>query len=137
MNADQAAIADAALAGPATTRGEMRVLGPIAVGLALLSALVTFVVLADLTPILPTHYVVVFLLAVNAATVVVLLGVIGREVWQVVQARRSGRAAASSVCSRSSPRRRRFWWRSWPASRLTAASTGCSRRARARRSRIR
>jgi two-component system nitrogen regulation sensor histidine kinase NtrY len=94
MNADQAAIADAALAGPATTRGEMRVLGPIAVGLALLSALVTFVVLADLTPILPTHYVVVFLLAVNAATVVVLLGVIGREVWQVVQARRSGRAAS-------------------------------------------
>jgi len=70
------------------------VLGPLAVGLALLSAFVTFVVLADLTPVAPTHYVVVSLLLANAATVLLLLGVIAREVWQVVQARRSGRAAA-------------------------------------------
>ena len=69
-------------------------LGPLAVGLALLSAFVTFVVLADLTPVAPTHYVVVSLLLANAATVLLLLGVIAREVWQVVQARRSGRAAA-------------------------------------------
>ncbi len=69
-------------------------LGPIAVGLALLSAFVTFIVLADLTPILPTHNVVVTLLLVNAAAVLLLLGVIVREVWQVVQARRTGRAAA-------------------------------------------
>ena len=69
-------------------------LGPIAVGLALLSAFVTFIVLADLTPISPTHYVVVTLLLANAATVLLLLGIIVREVWQVVQARRSGRAAA-------------------------------------------
>ncbi len=69
-------------------------LGPIAVGLALLSAFITFIVLADLTPISPTHYVVVTLLLANAATVLLLLGIIVREVWQVVQARRSGRAAA-------------------------------------------
>ncbi len=69
-------------------------MGPIAVVLALLSAFATFVVLADLTPISPTHYVVVTLLLVNAATVVLLLSIIVREVWQVVQARRSGRAAA-------------------------------------------
>ncbi len=68
--------------------------GPIAVGLALLSAFATFIVLADFTPILPTHNVVVTLLLVNAATVLLLLGVIIREVWQMVQARRSGRAAA-------------------------------------------
>ncbi len=72
----------------------MRLLGPIAVGLALLSAFATFVVLADFTPISPTHYVVVSLLLANAATVLLLLGVIVREVWQVVQARRTGRAAA-------------------------------------------
>jgi two-component system nitrogen regulation sensor histidine kinase NtrY len=71
-----------------------RFVGPVAVALALLSALVTFVVLAGLTPISPTHRVVVSLLAVNAATVVILLGLIGREVWQLVQARRRGRAAA-------------------------------------------
>src|SRR5258708_39835418 len=93
MSLDQAAIAEAAFAGPAAKR-ELRLLGPIAVGLALLSAFVTFVVLADLTPVSPTHNVVVTLLMANAATVVLLLGVIMREVWQVVQARRTGRAAA-------------------------------------------
>ena len=72
----------------------LRLLGPIAAGLALLSAIITFVVLADLTPITPTHDVVVTLLLANAFTVFVLLGVIASEVWQVVQARRRGRAAA-------------------------------------------
>jgi len=91
---DQAATAETTLVGPQTNRGEMRVMGPVAVGLALLSAFATFVVLADLTPISPTHNVVVALLAANAATVVLLLAIIVREVWQVVQARRSGRAAA-------------------------------------------
>ncbi len=94
MSVDQAATAETALAGPPSKRGETRVLGPIAVGLALLSAFITFVVLADLTPIAPTHYVVVTLLLANAATVLLLLAIIVREVWQVVQARRSGRAAA-------------------------------------------
>src|SRR5579885_1191945 len=60
----------------------------------MLSAFVTFIVLADLTPILPTHNVVVTLLLANAATVLLLLAVIVREVWLVVQARRSGRAGA-------------------------------------------
>jgi len=94
MTVEQAASAEAALVAPAARRGDVRLLGPIAVGLALLSAFVTFIVLADFTPILPTHNVVVTLLAVNAGTVVLLLGVIVREVWQMVQARRTGRAAA-------------------------------------------
>ena len=78
---------------PGTGRA-LRLLGPVAAGLALLSAIVTFVVLADLTPITPTHDVVVTLLLANALTVFILLGVIASEVWQVVQARRRGRAAA-------------------------------------------
>ena len=93
MSAEQAA-ADNALSGPPPRRGEMRVLGPLAVGLALLSAFLTFIVLADLTPLAPTHYVVVTLLLANAVTVMLLLSIIVREVWQVVQARRSGRAGA-------------------------------------------
>ena len=72
----------------------MRVLGPAAAVLAMLSAFATFVVLADLTPIAPTHGVVVTLLLANALTVFLLLGIIGSEVWMVVQARRRGRAAA-------------------------------------------
>ena len=94
MSVEQAALAETAPAAPPARRGEVRILGPAAVALALLSAFVTFVVLADLTPILPTHNVVVSLLLANVATVLLLLGVITREVWQVVQARRSGRAAA-------------------------------------------
>ena len=94
MSVEQAANAEAALVASPAKRGEIRVLGPLAVGLALLSAFLTFIVLADLTPILPTHDVVVTLLLVNASAVLLLLGVIVREVWQVMQARRSGRAAA-------------------------------------------
>jgi len=94
MSVDQAASADNALAANAATKGEVRRLGPIAVALALLSAFITFIVLADLTPVSPTHNVVVSLLLANVATVVLLLGVIIKEVWQVVQARRTGRAAA-------------------------------------------
>ena len=71
-----------------------RVLGLGAVALALLSALVTFVVLAGLTPIVPTDAVVRTLLLANAVTVLLVIVVIAREVWGVVQARRRGRAAA-------------------------------------------
>src|SRR6187551_4124437 len=94
MSVEQAATADTALAGAPAKRGDIRILGPLAVGLALLSAFVTFIVLADFTPLSPTHDVVVSLLAANAATVLLLLAVIVRDVWQVVQARRTGRAAA-------------------------------------------
>lgn len=71
-----------------------RRIGPIAVGIALLSALVTFLVLAGLTPFLPTHDLVVSLLAVNAVASLVLVLVIARELAAIVQARRRGRAAA-------------------------------------------
>ena len=71
-----------------------RWLAPFAVGLALLSAFLTFVVLTGLTPIEPTRHVVVSFLLINAATILLLVGIIVREVWQVVQARRRGRAAA-------------------------------------------
>jgi two-component system, NtrC family, nitrogen regulation sensor histidine kinase NtrY len=69
-------------------------IGPGAVVIALLSALATFLILMGLTPIVPTHRVVVSVLAGNAVTVLVLLGVIAREVWKVLQARRSGQAGA-------------------------------------------
>ncbi|HET9903064.1 MAG TPA: PAS domain-containing sensor histidine kinase [Xanthobacteraceae bacterium] len=71
-----------------------RWVGPVAIGLALVSALVTFLVLTGLTPILPTHEVVVTLLLTNALAVAVLVSIIGWELWQIVQARRAGRAGA-------------------------------------------
>jgi len=91
----QAATTELMNAAAAPTSGWIpRALGVVAVALALLSALVTFVVLAGLTPIPPTHEVVVTLLLANAATVLLLVAVIAREVWGIVQARRRGRAAS-------------------------------------------
>ncbi len=83
-----------ALSGAPAPRVAAGVLGPSVVILALLSAAATFFVLAGLTPILPTHQVVVSLLLANAVTVTGLLAIIGREVWHMIQARRRGRAAA-------------------------------------------
>jgi two-component system, NtrC family, nitrogen regulation sensor histidine kinase NtrY len=71
-----------------------RWLAPFAVGLALLSACLTFVVLTGLAPIKPTPVVVYSFILLNAATILLLVGIIIREVWQVMQARRRGRAAA-------------------------------------------
>ena len=75
-NVGQAATAELAAAATAAPGRVARVLGVIAVALALLSALATFLVLANLTPIPPTHDVVVSVLLCNAATVLLLLGVI-------------------------------------------------------------
>ncbi|OYU90652.1 MAG: PAS domain-containing sensor histidine kinase [Bradyrhizobiaceae bacterium PARB1] len=71
-----------------------RLFVPMAVGMALLSACLTFLVLNGLTPIAPTHLVVVSFLLINAATILLLVLIIAREIWKVVQARRRGRAAA-------------------------------------------
>jgi len=71
-----------------------RVIGAVAVGVALLSAIATFLVLANLTPIAPVDSVVKELLLGNVVTGLLLLAIIGREVWVVVQARRRGRAGS-------------------------------------------
>ena len=89
---DQVAALDPAGATPVPIVS--RLIGACAVGVALLSATATFLVLAGLTPIAPVHEVVVELLLGNAITGLLLLGIIGREVWKVVQARRRGRAGS-------------------------------------------
>jgi two-component system, NtrC family, nitrogen regulation sensor histidine kinase NtrY len=71
-----------------------RFLAPFAIGLALLSTLLTFVVLTGLTRIQPTPEIVNSFLLINGATILVLIGIIVREVWKVLQARRRGRAAS-------------------------------------------
>ncbi|WP_298106754.1 PAS domain-containing sensor histidine kinase [Bradyrhizobium sp.] len=90
---NSAAQLDPSLAEP-KGRSLMRLLAPIAIGLALLSAVLTFVVLTGLTRIEPTRQVAVSFILMNGATILVLLGIIFREVWQLMQARRRGRAAA-------------------------------------------
>jgi len=92
-NVGQSATTELAAAAP-VTGWLARALGLAAVAVALLSALITFVVLAGLTPIIPTDAVVRTLLATNGVTAFLLVLIIGWEVWRVVQARRRGRAAS-------------------------------------------
>ena len=75
-------------------RSLWRFVAPFAVAIALLSALLTFVVLTGLTRIEPTRDVVISFMLINAAIILLLVVIIVRELWQVVQARRRGRAAA-------------------------------------------
>ncbi|MGV6874518.1 ATP-binding protein [Pseudochelatococcus sp. B33] len=70
------------------------VAGTFAVVLALASALGTFMILAGLTPILPTHSVVLWALVGNGILVVVLIGIVLWEAWAIVRARRAGAAGA-------------------------------------------
>jgi two-component system nitrogen regulation sensor histidine kinase NtrY len=74
---------------PSRTRLATGLAGVVAVGVALLSAGTTFVVLDT-----ANNVVIRILLGVNAVAVALLLAIIGREVWHIVQARRRGRAAA-------------------------------------------
>jgi len=90
--ADQAAPLDPMAIPPVPVAS--RLIGAIAVGIALLSATATFLVLAGLTPIAPIHEVVVKLLLGNVVTGLLLVAIIGREVWRVVQSRRHGQAGS-------------------------------------------
>ncbi|MFL6803320.1 MAG: ATP-binding protein [Xanthobacteraceae bacterium] len=91
---DEVAVADAAAPAGPVRRLARGVLGPVTVAVALLSALVTFLIFNNLTPVEPTNEVVIPILLVNAVTVLVLLGLIAREVWHVILARRRGQAGA-------------------------------------------
>src|SRR5258708_1868828 len=78
----------------AAARPAPGMIGPMAGVAAPLAALSACLVLANLTFVSPTYNVVVTLLAVNFVTVLLLLAIIGREVWHIIQARRRGSAGA-------------------------------------------
>jgi two-component system nitrogen regulation sensor histidine kinase NtrY len=69
-------------------------LGPVALGLAVGSALATFLVLAGFTPIEATHRAVVITLAINAAFALFLLVLIVRELRRIRRARKAGQPGA-------------------------------------------
>ena len=68
--------------------------GSAAVVVALASALATFLILAGLTPILPTHEVVVWVFIFNGMLVLVLVGIVAWESRALWRARRTGAAGA-------------------------------------------
>ncbi len=69
-------------------------LGVIVVGAAFLLALATFLVFARFTPILPTPTVVWILLVGDGLVVIILIGLIGIELFGLRAARRAARAGA-------------------------------------------
>jgi two-component system, NtrC family, nitrogen regulation sensor histidine kinase NtrY len=93
-NADQPGTADHASTAAPAAGSLARALGVSAVMLSLLSAVATFLVLANLTPIVPTDAVVRTLLTFSAITGLLLTAFIAREAWRVFQARRKGRAGS-------------------------------------------
>lgn len=76
---------------PSRARG---ILGAASVALALFSALATFLVVTGHTPIVPSHEVVVGVLAINAGLCILLFSLIVREIWPLWLAHRRGQAAA-------------------------------------------
>jgi two-component system nitrogen regulation sensor histidine kinase NtrY len=68
--------------------------GPAMVLTALASALVTFLVLANLTPILPTHSVVVRVFQINGILILLLLAIVAWQTRRLMRDRRAGAAAS-------------------------------------------
>src|SRR5262249_59269019 len=64
------------------------------VAFPLLSGLATSLLRGGFPPLSPSHYVVVALLAFNLGAVVLLVAIIAREIWPVIQGSRRGRAGA-------------------------------------------
>ena len=61
-----------------------RLLAPVAIGFALRSAFLTFVVLVRLTPIEPTHRVVITFLLIDAGIILLLVGIaVQIHLWKV------------------------------------------------------
>ena len=69
--------------------------GIVIVALALISALATFLVLANFVPIVPTHDVVIALFAVNGVLIGILLLMVGFEAYRLLKARRAGVAGSA------------------------------------------
>jgi two-component system nitrogen regulation sensor histidine kinase NtrY len=88
----------AAPAIPDTPRAESRRLlalpGIAAVVCGLLTAAISFAVLLGLTPITPDESTTLMLIGINTAMILLLIGLIAREVHRIYAARRHGKAAS-------------------------------------------
>ncbi len=79
---------------PRRGRGLWANIAPAAVVFALVCALSSFFVLAGLTPLEVTNQVATVLFGLDLAAVLILLGLVIREGWSLVSARRAGAAAS-------------------------------------------
>lgn len=68
--------------------------GIITVVLALLTTGVTFLILTEMTPVLPSSRVTFLLTGINTVLIIALIALISREIYRVAQARSRGKAAS-------------------------------------------
>jgi len=69
-------------------------LGPVSVISALVTAAISFVILIGLTPIRPDQKITILLTVINGCFILLLIGLIGREIVRIALARRRGKAAS-------------------------------------------
>jgi len=81
---------------PTPTEGRrlLALTGVLAILGALVSAAVSFAILVGVTPITPDQATTLTLIAINAGFVLLLIGLIGREIHRIYVARRRGKAAS-------------------------------------------
>jgi two-component system nitrogen regulation sensor histidine kinase NtrY len=96
MATDSTMLSAPAYADPAPAEGRRLLVltGVIAIVGALISAAVSFAILVGATPINPDNVTTLTLIAVNAGFVLLLIGLIGRELRRIYVARRRGKAAS-------------------------------------------
>src|SRR5690349_17600582 len=68
--------------------------GVVVVCLAILSGLATYTILTGLSPIKPTPDIITWLLAGNAALVLIMIGMILWQIWSLIAAKKRGTAGA-------------------------------------------
>ncbi|MBN9070780.1 MAG: PAS domain-containing sensor histidine kinase [Rhizobiales bacterium] len=81
-------------AGSGEGRRLLTLPGVVAIVAALVTASLSFAILTGVTPIAPDERTTLVLIAVNGAFVLLLLGLIGREVHRILMSRRHGKAAS-------------------------------------------
>src|SRR4051794_14519882 len=92
-DAEAAIATDSAMTDSAPAKGfTTGAIGLVAVGIALLFAAISFAALADIIP-LPKGGALILQIA-NGVIVLALVAIIGRDAWQMMQARRRGRAGS-------------------------------------------
>ncbi|TIY05376.1 MAG: PAS domain-containing sensor histidine kinase, partial [Mesorhizobium sp.] len=95
--APQAQTPSEALFSEPGTRDGRRLLalpGVVAIAGALVTAAISFAILVGATPITPDERTTLALIALNAAFILFLIALVGREVHRIVMARRRGKAAS-------------------------------------------
>lgn len=96
MTTDMQTIPGPGFSGPATTEGRrlLALPGVVTIVAALITAAVSFAILVGVTPIVPDEATTLSLIGINAVFILLLIGLIAREIHRISGARKRGKAAS-------------------------------------------